>query len=379
MAGIYIHIPFCKQACHYCDFHFSTNQLLTPQLCEAIRTELLLQKDYLKGEIVKTIYFRGGTPSLLTSKELDNILTTISRNFNIDAHPEITVEANPDDLTAEKLLDFIQVGINRLSIGIQSFDAEVLKFLNRAHDVASALRCVNLARDAGFDNLSIDLIYSIPGQSNVAWKRNLEQAIQLSPEHISSYSLSIEEKTTFGRWQRSGKLKVTDEELAAQQFEILMEELDGAGYEHYEISNFSKPGFHSRHNSSYWEQQHYLGVGPSAHSYNGHTRQFNILNNHLYIKSLAENKILFELEILTAANKINEYIFTTLRTSRGCDLLKLKREHGYEIETKIPGYLNKIIQQKLAILENDIIKLTRSGKLLADKIASDLFAEEIQN
>lgn len=379
MAGIYIHIPFCKQACHYCDFHFSTNQLLTHQLCEALGTEVRLQKDYLNGEIVKTIYFGGGTPSLLASKELDKILNTISRHFNIDANPEITLEANPDDLTAEKLLDLIHVGVNRLSIGIQSFDAEVLKFLNRAHDAATALTCVSLARDAGFDNLSVDLIYSIPGQSNAAWKKNLEQVIQLSPEHISSYSLSIEEKTTFGHWQRTGKLKATEEELAAQQFEILMEELELAGYEQYEISNFSKPGCHSRHNSSYWEQQHYLGIGPSAHSYNGHTRQFNVLNNHLYIKSLAEDKISFELEILTAANKINEYIFTTLRTSRGCDLLKLKREHGYEIETKNPGYLNKIIQNKLVIVENDIIKLTRSGKLLADKIASDLFAEEIQN
>ncbi len=379
MAGIYIHIPFCKQACHYCDFHFSTNQLLTLQLCEAIVTELQLQKDYLNGEAVKTIYFGGGTPSLLTSKELEIILTAISRHFNIDARAEITLEANPDDLTAEKLLGLIQVGINRLSIGIQSFDPEVLKFLNRAHDAESALTCVSLARDAGFDNLSIDLIYSIPGQSNDAWRKNLNQAIQLSPEHISSYSLSIEEKTTFGHWQRTGKLKATDEELAAQQFEIVMEELELAGYEHYEISNFSKPGFHSRHNSSYWEQQYYLGVGPSAHSYNGNTRQFNVLNNHLYIKSLADHKISFELEILTAANKINEYIFTTLRTSRGCDLLKLKREHGYEIETINPGYLNKIIKNKLATVENDIIKLTRSGKLLADKIASDLFAEEIQN
>ena len=247
MSGIYIHIPFCKQACHYCDFHFSTNQLLTRQLCEAIGTELLLQKDYLKGNAVKTIYFGGGTPSLLPIQELENILTIISAHFNVDAHAEITLEANPDDLTAEKLSELNKIGVNRLSIGIQSFDTEVLKFLNRAHDAQSALTCVSLARDAGFDNLSIDLIYAIPGQGNDDWKKNLEQAIQLSPEHISSYSLSIEEKTTFGRWLRTGKLKATDEELAAQQFEILMEELELAGYEQYEISNFSKPGFHSRH------------------------------------------------------------------------------------------------------------------------------------
>ena len=379
MAGIYIHVPFCKQACHYCDFHFSTNLELTHQLSKAIVKELQHQKEYIKGAVVKTIYFGGGTPSLLSCEELESILATVSKTFNVDASPEITLEANPDDLTRSKLLDLFQIGVNRLSIGIQSFDSEVLKFLNRAHDANSALKCLSLAREAGFDNLSIDLIYSIPGQSNSAWKKNLEQAIELSPEHISSYSLSIEEKTTFGHWQRTGKLTATEEELAAQQFELLMEELGGAGYDHYEISNFCKPGYHSRHNSSYWEQEHYLGVGPSAHSYNGSSRQFNIPNNHLYIKSLAEDKIPFEREVLTPANKINEYIFTTLRTDRGCDLLKLKYEHGYEIEIKNPGYLNKIIQGKLAILENDILRLTRSGKLLADKIASDLFADEIQN
>jgi oxygen-independent coproporphyrinogen-3 oxidase len=379
MAGIYIHVPFCKQACHYCDFHFSTNLQLTRQLSNAIAKELQHQKDYLKGDLVKTIYLGGGTPSLLPCEDLDTILTAVAKNFNIDDNPEITIEANPDDLTSKKLLDLHQLGVNRLSIGIQSFDPEVLKFLNRAHDANSALTCISLAREAGFNNLSIDLIYSIPGQGNTAWKKNLEQAIELSPEHISSYSLSIEEKTTFGHWQRSGKLKSTEEEIAAQQFELLMEELEHAGYEQYEISNFCKPGFHSRHNSSYWEEERYLGVGPSAHSYNGFSRQFNIPNNHLYIKSLAEDKIPFELEVLTSANKINEYIFTTLRTNGGCDLQKLKREHGYHMEVKNQGYLNRIIEGRLAIVENDILRLTRSGKLLADKIASDLFADEIQN
>ena len=376
MAGLYIHIPFCKQACHYCDFHFSTNRELTHQLSEALASELKLQKEYLKGEVLKTIYLGGGTPSLLSVKDLEIIFNAVSANYKVDARPEISLEANPDDLTPEKLSELNRVGVNRLSIGIQSFDYEVLKFLNRAHDAQAALGCVKLAREAGFNNLSIDLIYAIPGQDNRAWKKNLEQAILLSPEHISAYSLSIEEKTTFGRWQRSGKLKAVDEELAAQQFEMLMEELELAGYEHYEISNFSKPGFHSRHNSSYWEQENYLGVGPSAHSYNGNTRQFNVLNNHLYNKSLADSKIPFELEILTPTNKINEYIFTTLRTNRGCDLLKLKHEQGYDIQTKNAAYLNNIIQHKLAFMDNHVLKLTRSGKLLADKIASDLFAEE---
>ena len=379
MAGLYIHIPFCKQACHYCDFHFSTNRELSHQLCEALAKELVLQKDYLKGEPLKTIYLGGGTPSILSQGELDGIFNTIAAHYKIDSHAEITLEANPDDLTSAKLLALRQVGINRLSIGIQSFDPEVLRFLNRAHDVEASLNCVTLARDAGFENLSIDLIYSIPGQDNLTWRKNLEQAIKLSPEHISSYSLSVEEKTTFGRWQRAGKLKAADEETAAQQFEILMEELELAGYEQYEISNFSKPGFHSRHNSSYWEQEPYLGIGPSAHSYNGNTRQFNLPNNHLYIKSLFENKMSFELETLTASNKINEYIFTTLRTNRGCDLVKLNLEHGYNIQIKNPTYLNNIIEHKLAFLDNHTLKLTRAGKLLADKIASDLFVDEDQN
>lgn len=378
MAGLYIHVPFCKQACHYCDFHFSTNRQLTLQLCKALAAELSLQKNYLKGEELKTIYLGGGTPSLLSGEELEIIFTAIYAHYKVDSQPEITLEANPDDLTPEKLAELKHIGVNRLSIGIQSFDSDVLKFLNRAHDATAALNCVMLARDAGFDNLSIDLIYAIPGQDNSAWKKNLYQAISLSPEHISSYSLSIEKKTAFGQWLRSGKLKATDEEIAAQQFEILMEELENAGYEHYEISNFSKPRFHSRHNSSYWEQQHYLGIGPSAHSYNGHTRQFNILNNPQYIKSISDNRIPFEIEILTPANKINEYIFTTLRTNRGCDLQKLKLEHGYDIKTVNPSYLDNIIHTKLAIMDNHILKLTRSGKLLADKIASDLFADEDQ-
>ena len=379
MAGLYIHIPFCKQACHYCDFYFSTNRKESYEICKAIGTELRLQRNYLGGEPLKTIYLGGGTPSLLSRNEFDFIFDEVSKSYTVDAHPEITLEANPDDLNSEKLADLRQTGINRLSIGIQSFDSNVLKFLNRAHDAMAAMNCVDLARNAGFNNLSIDLIYAIPGQDNVAWKKSLRQAISLSPEHISSYSLSLEEKTTFGRWQRIGKFKAVTEEIAAQQFEILMEELEQAGYEHYEISNFSKPYYHSRHNSSYWEQTNYLGVGPSAHSYNGNTRQFNVLNNHLYVKSLAENKIPFELEVLSPANKINEYIFTTLRTSKGCNFLKLKQELGYDIQSRNAVYLNNIIDTKLAFMDNEILRLTHSGKLLADKIASDLFAEEDQN
>ena len=372
MAGLYLHIPFCKQACHYCDFHFSTNQDLRTDLVKGILKELKLQKDYLKGEELATIYFGGGTPSLLSFQELEIILECIHATFSSIDRPEITLEANPDDLTGKKLEELRLAGINRLSIGIQSFDDGVLKFLNRAHDAHEAVRCFRDARDAGFDNISIDLIYSIPGQVQDTWERNLAQALSLTPEHLSSYSLTIEEKTAFGKWLKVGKLKAVEEEEAAQQFELLMDMTHAAGYEHYEISNFSKHGFHSRHNSNYWKQKNYLGIGPSAHSYDGASRQFNVNNNFSYLKSIEEGKIPLEREVLSNENKINEYIFTTLRTMWGCDLEKVKVDFGIDLYIKNKSYLTELIEKKLVVIENQIMKLTRSGKLVADKIAADL-------
>ncbi len=376
MAGLYLHIPFCKQACHYCDFHFSTSQQYRADLVRAMINELRMQKNYLQGESLDTIYFGGGTPSLLTTPEMETIFEGIHANYPTTDRPEITLEANPDDLTGNKLAALKQFGVNRLSIGIQSFDDAILKFLNRGHDSHQAMRCVRDARAAGFDNLSIDLIYAIPGQDSDTWEKNVHKALLLAPEHLSSYSLTIEEKTAFGKWQRTGKIQAVEEELVAGQFERLMDMTQDAGYEHYEISNFCKPGFHSRHNTSYWKQKNYLGIGPSAHSYDGISRQFNVSNNAFYSKALEQGSVPFEREVLTKENKINEYIFTTLRTAWGCHLEKVKLDFGIDLCQKNRAYLTALQEKKLVVIENDILKLTRSGKLLADKIASDLFVDE---
>ncbi len=370
MAGLYIHIPFCKQACHYCDFHFSTNQEGRMLLCEAIAKELGLQIKYLDGEKLDTIYFGGGTPSLLSTDELAIIFDAIHKNYTVANHAEITLEANPDDLSREKMIHLKQAGINRLSIGIQSFQDDVLRFFNRAHNSKESVECIALARDAGFTNLSLDLIYAVPDQDLNQWKKNIEQAIALKPEHISAYTLTIEEKTAFGQWQKKGKLKAVGENESAEDFELLMDLLITNGYEHYEISNFCKSGFYSEHNTSYWKQKKYLGVGPSAHSYNGESRQFNISSNQLYLKSINNELVPFEKEILTKENKINEYIFTTLRTQWGCDLSYLETEFGYRQDNRL---FQQLIDQQLLTLEGSVALLTRKGKLLADQIATDLF------
>jgi oxygen-independent coproporphyrinogen-3 oxidase len=375
MAGIYIHIPFCRQACHYCDFHFSTNLDNRAAMTAAIATELALQRNYLSGQVINTIYFGGGTPSLLSTEELRMIQSVIVENFEVMANAEVTLEANPDDLTFQKLLDLRQAGFNRLSIGVQSFDNEVLQYLNRAHSADEAVKSINASRQAGFRNISLDLIYAIPGQHPDIWKQNIKQALLLSPEHISSYSLTIEKKTAFGNWYEKGKLIPVEDDAAAAQLELLVEELDQAGYEQYEVSNFSKPGFQSQHNSSYWRQQKYLGVGPGAHSYNGDSRQFNVKNNSLYIQSLLVGKIHFEHEILSHADRVNEYLLTTLRTSWGADLKFLSNDLRCDIVKLSSAYIESLIKNELATIENNFLKLTRRGKLLADKISSDLFLE----
>lgn len=373
MAGLYIHIPFCKQACYYCDFHFSTNRKFTGELVSAVAEEMKLQRGYLGDAALETIYFGGGTPSVLTGEEFNILFEALERHYRLGNAMEITVEANPDDLTREKLHMLKTAGVNRLSIGIQSFDDAVLVFLNRAHNTKQAVDSMALARKTGFENISIDLIFAIPGQSLDQWRRNIAQAIALSPEHISAYALTIEEQTVFGKWKKSGRFRATDEETAAQEFEVLMDEMDKAGYLQYEISNFCRPGFASRHNSSYWRGAHYLGVGPSAHSFNGTTRQFNISNNHLYLSSIRQGTVPFEREVLTSSNKINEFIFTSLRTAQGCDLAQLKDAFGYDLYQH--PIVESILHNQLAVVEGSMLRLTRNGKLLADKIAADLFAD----
>ena len=373
MAGIYIHIPFCKQACHYCDFHFSTNTSKQAQLLQAIGNELIIQKHYLGEEKINTLYFGGGTPSMLLTEEVNNILRIIFKNFDVAPSAEITLEANPDDLISTKLLDFKKIGINRLSIGIQSFDDAVLKFLNRVHDSTLAISSFQNARDAGFENISIDLMYALPGQDLKDWKKNIDRALSLNPNHISAYSLTIEEKTVFGKWAADKKIKTRSDDASAQELLLLIDELEGGGFEHYEVSNFSKPGYISKHNSSYWKGEKYLGVGPSAHSYNGISRQYNISNNHLYCKALESGQIPATIETLSREDKINDFLLTTLRTSWGTDLKKLANEHQYDLLTIHANYVQKLVENGYASLTNETLILTKSGRLLADKIASDLF------
>lgn len=373
MAGIYFHIPFCKQACHYCDFHFSTNTSRKADMVRAICQELVLQKEYLGKEIVHTIYFGGGTPSLLTETELQCILDATYQHFSVAPDPEITLEANPDDLTEDKLQKLRQADINRLSIGIQSFHEPHLQHLNRAHNAQEAKACVTNAQNAGFTNLSIDLIYAIPAENHDLWAKDLQTAIGLQPQHISSYCLTIEEKTVFGNWLKKDKIKEADEEFAAGQFEMMVEILAKHGYEQYEISNFCLPGFYSRHNSNYWKKDKYLGIGPSAHSYDGVSRQFNIASNSRYVKALTDNKIDFEKELLQPHDQVNEHILTGLRTKWGCDLQKIQESFAYDLYAQNKRYMDELIRKEMAFMQNQHFILSNKGKLLADRIASDLF------
>lgn len=376
MAGIYIHIPFCRQACHYCDFHFSTSLRYKTELVDAIVQEAILQKAYLGTELIETIYFGGGTPSLLSQEEVEKILEALSSHYTIVTEPEITLEANPDDLAPEKLKALKAAGINRLSIGIQSFHDQHLKNLNRAHNAAEASRCVQEARAAGFTNISIDLIYAIPAPDHSLWQQDLETALTLRPEHISSYCLTIEPQTAFGNWLKKGKIKPVEEEYAAQQFEMLLQSLREAGYEQYEISNFSLPGKHSQHNSSYWQQKPYLGLGPSAHSFNRHSRQANVSNNARYLKAIGKSEVPFEREVLSRADMINEYILIGLRTQWGCSLPYLQEQWGHNLMETNQPLLDELFQQDYARMQNSRLILTNSGKLLADEIASRLMIEE---
>ena len=372
MAGIYIHIPFCKKACHYCNFHFSTSQNLMQQMVQTICKEAMLRNDYLTDDIA-TIYFGGGTPSLLTNDDLRFTIDKLRSLFKVDADAEITLEANPDDITEEKLSQWKQAGINRLSIGVQSFFNDDLIWMNRAHNAEQAYKSILLAKQFGFENITIDLIYGTPTLSDENWMRNIEKALHLHIPHLSCYALTVEPNTALQKMIHQHKKENVDAEKQSRHFEILMQRLNEAGYEHYEISNFAKPGFRSRHNSSYWRGAHYLGLGPSAHSYNGVSRQWNISNNALYIKSINENVVPFEREELSSTQKINEYIMTSLRTMEGLSLQKIKQLHCEKTSADILSEAEKFIHREWMKNENDFLILTEKGKLFADGIAADLF------
>lgn len=377
---LYLHIPFCKQACHYCDFHFSTNLSRKSALIDAMTQEIGLQKDYLSTNHLDTIYFGGGTPSLLTDSELTQLFDAIHRHFTVSPTAEITLEANPDDLSADKLRMLRQY-VNRLSIGIQTFSEETLRWMNRAHTATEAEHCVRLAREAGFDNLSIDLIYGIPERDQTGgdaafrsiWSYDLDRALSLDVPHISAYALTIEPDTAFGRWTQKGQLKPLDEDLAATHFEQLTSALTHSGYEHYEISNFAKPGHYARHNTAYWQQHPYLGVGPSAHSYNGHSRQFNVANNTRYVQAITRGELPAEREILTTADRVNEYLLTGLRTQWGCSLDELNRLMGASFAEQQALELTDLYHKNWLHTQDGKLLLTESGKLFADRVAASLF------
>lgn len=372
MAGIYIHIPFCRQACHYCNFHFSTNHKLMQQMLAAIGKEAEYRKNYL-SENIASIYFGGGTPSLLTIHDLRFTIEKLKKLFIVDDDAEITLEANPDDITEQKLIEWKTIGINRLSIGIQSFNDVDLQWMNRAHTAQHAINCLQLATKY-FKNITIDLIYGTPTLTDEQWKKNVDLAVSFNVQHISCYALTVEAKTALDKLIVQQKKENVDADKQAKHFELLMQWMKDAGYEHYEISNFAKPGYRSKHNSSYWKGLPYLGLGPSAHSYNGTSRQWNIANNALYIKSIEQGELNFEKEELTAAQQLNEYIMTGLRTIEGINFLDKKwLSINGETKNKIILSAKKWEATGNIFLDENFLRLTDKGKFLADGIAADLF------
>ena len=383
MSGIYIHIPFCKQACHYCDFHFSTSLKKKEEMVLALAKEIQLRKNELGNEVVATIYFGGGTPSILSVEEIKFLIDEVYKNFDVLENPEITLEANPDDLSDDEIIKLSNTPINRLSIGIQSFFEDDLKLMNRAHNVEEAKRCLETASKY-FNNITIDLIYGIPNMSNERWLQNIETALSFGIPHISSYALTVEPKTALDKFIKKGLVKQPDDEVAQEHFHILVNRLQVEGFVHYELSNFGKPDYFSKNNSAYWLGKKYIGIGPSAHSYDGTNRSWNIANNTLYIKSIQENQLPSETETLTTVDRYNEYIMTGLRTIWGVSLERIEKEFG----SKYLEYLNlqsqKFINEGLlevvtsSDFENQnciekILKTTQKGKFLSDGIASDLF------
>jgi oxygen-independent coproporphyrinogen-3 oxidase len=374
-AGIYLHIPFCKQACVYCNFHFSTSLKYKDELLQAMLLELELRREYLGDTPIETIYFGGGTPSLLTADEINRLIEKIHQLYRVNKLTEVTLEANPDDLSRQYLASLRNTPINRFSIGVQSFREEDLLYMKRAHNAQEADYAIKAAQDAGFDNLSIDLIYGTPGLTDAAWKQNLEKLAELHIPHFSSYALTVEDKTALQYAIANKKAAPVDAAQAAGQFEILMDASAAMGYEHYEISNFAKPGSYAVHNTNYWMGNAYLGIGPSAHSFDGASkRRWNISNNALYTERiLKEKKLPFEEEQLTRIEHLNEYIMTSLRTMWGCDLDKIAREWDATTATGVEKDSHLFQEKKWVVQDGRKLFLTNSGKLFADRIASELF------
>ncbi len=371
MAGIYIHIPFCRQACHYCDFHFSTSMKKKSELVLALMKELFLRKNEI-SEPVETIYFGGGTPSVLSNEEIEALLNRIYELFDVAEDPEITLEANPDDLTPERILELASSRINRLSIGIQSFFDDDLKMMNRAHNAAEAWICLETAVKY-FNNISIDLIYGIPGMNLEKWQANVQKALSAGISHISSYALTVEPKTALSKLISAGNIPQPDDAVAHEHFMKLIEMLELQGFIHYELSNFGKPGFFSKNNSAYWLGKKYLGIGPSAHSFDGTNRSWNIANNAIYIRKIEEDTLPLEVETLSVNDRYNEYIMTGLRTIWGVSLERINREFGSRFLSYLLENAETFVRNGKLTVENGILKTTLKGKFFCDGIASDLF------
>lgn len=373
--GIYLHIPFCKQACHYCDFHFSTSVKKKSELVDMLCRELILRKDELPAKEVQTIYFGGGTPSLLSSEELNQIFETIYSNFRVSEDAEVTLEANPDDLSREKLEILYNSPVNRLSIGVQSFFEEDLRVMNRAHNATEALESIQMAKEY-FDNISIDLIYGIPDMSIKRWKKNIQIALELGLPHFSCYALTVEPNTALKKFIEKGLIKPVDDEAAKAHFEVLIQTLKDAGLVHYEFSNFGKPGYFSQNNTAYWMGKPYLGIGPSAHSYDGKTRKWNINNNTLYIKALEKGELREEKEALSLIDRYNEYIMTRLRTMWGISEDEVGKEFGEKFKKYLLEQVAKPLEDGLINYVNGRLHVSEKGKFLSDGIAADLFFVE---
>ena len=370
--ALYIHIPFCKQACHYCDFHFSTSIKKKGELVNMLCKELVLRKNELPGNLIETIYLGGGTPSLLNGEELAQIFDTIHSNFQVSNDAEITLEANPDDLTREKLGILKDSGINRLSIGVQSFFEEDLKLMNRAHNAKEALESIQMAKEY-FDNISIDLIFGIPEMTDERWRENLRIALDLNLPHFSCYALTVEPNTALKKFIEKGIIKPVDDEAAKTHFEILVETLETAGFVHYEFSNFGKPGYFSRNNTAYWFGKPYLGIGPSAHSFDGNSRKWNVSNNTLYIKALQKGEIPVQEEKLSEIDKYNEYVMTRLRTMWGISMDEVEEKFGPNFKKYLMEQSTPYLEKELMIIENGYLHISEKGKFLGDGISSDLF------
>ena len=376
MAGIYIHIPYCKQKCVYCNFHFSTNLEKMNVMVEAILKEIEIRKNYINAEKVESIYFGGGTPSLLSINDIDNILKKIHKTYNVIPFPEITLEINPDDINKSKILNWKNIGINRLSVGIQTLDEKSLIWLNRSHHKEQSLLALELI-STSFENYSIDIIYGIPTQNHQEFENTIHILNQYKIPHISGYGLTVEKNTKLFSDIKKKLIQDVDQDFQVEQYEILINFLSNKNYEQYEISNFSLPNFKSKHNSNYWNQINYLGIGPSAHSYNGFSRQWNISNNALYIQNIHSQNNYFETEILTDTQIYNEYLMTSLRTIEGTSIEKINNNFNEKIVFNFHNTLKKYFESPLILIKNNRIYLTEKGKLFADKIASDFFVIDI--